>query len=273
MHQHTRGHLFRSIAQKLYVEYTSRGFELAFPGTAAKGQPRHHPTEIALLNKYAKQTEDERERLTCVRRQCIREVASIARRRNEQYTARQQALARQRRDVAARRMKVWLRRAVARSKRRKECRLQQVAAAVIQRLYRRRRDRERARRARQQHRRDLVGLSFRYARRVNRTLVLINVSVNEIDSRVGAIELVLRAWHPSAGNAQPAAPIRITQPELERIVLGRTLCADPPRPRNSFSGKAEPLTRREVVDIVICEHLDVFRSAQHGLLVLSAIAH
>ncbi|TYZ65659.1 hypothetical protein PybrP1_011623 [[Pythium] brassicae (nom. inval.)] len=233
--RHARSGLFHSISQKLFVEYTSRGFELVFPGMGTKGRSRRHPREIALLDECAKQAEEERARLELVLRQCIHETISIARRRNEQYISRQQELARRRRELAASSLQARMRLAVSRSKLKKECRLQLIAAAVIQRLYRRRRDQERARRAREQRRRDLFGLSFRYACRVNCTLLLLNVSVDVIDSSVGAIELVLRAWHPSAGNALPAAPLRITQPELKRI------------------------------------HLDVFRSAKHGLLVLSAM--
>lgn len=213
-----------------------------------------------MLDVYNKRLEEERKRLTKVMNACIRQVAAIAMRRLENYHARQQQLRKQRQEHAASSIQARVRQTISRNQRRRESKLQRVAAALIQRQFRKQRGRELARRARKRHLHDRIGTSFKYACRINQTFLLLDVDVNEIDSEANLLELELRGWHPSSGGGDVPAVLRIPCEELQRIVH-----------KQWAREEAVGLTRRAVVDLVVREHLAVFRSAKHKLLVLSSI--
>lgn len=220
-----------------------------------------------MLDECAKQRERERALLTQVMNQCVRQAAAIAMRRNEQYLARAQARRKQRQEHAVRSIQLRVRHAIKRNQRKRESKLEHVAALVIQRHVRMSQERARARRYRKQQLHDHYGLAFRYARRINRTFVLLNVSVNEIDRDAGVFELAVRAWHPSGG---VGAVLRISWRELNEIVMSKAGGTDASQSQQQQQ-QQQALTRRAIVDSVVREHLDVFRSAKRDLLVLSLI--
>lgn len=225
-----------------------------------------------MLDVYNKRLKDERKQLTKVMNVCVRQVAAISIRRLENYHARQQMLHKQRQEHAATSIQARVRQTIGRNQRKREFKLQRIAAVLIQRQFRKQREREHTRRTRRRHLHDCIGTSFKHACRINQTFLLLNVDVNEIDSETNLLELELRGWHPGSGGGNAPAVLRIPCEELQRIVRRRTDddCQEGSG-GHSAAGDDEALglTRRAIVDLVVHEHLDVFRSAKHKLLVLS----
>lgn len=221
-----------------------------------------------MLEAYTTQIQSEHKRLVDAMRTCTRQVAAIAMRRMEQYHARQQMLRKQRQERAASSIQVKIRHMIRRNKHRRECKLQHIAARLIQKQFRMKRDQAYVQRLRARRKQDLYGLRFKYACRINNTFLLLTVAVNEVDSEANAIELQLRGWHPSSVSQEPSS-LRVSCEELNRILHSESRSQQ--RTTNGYAKST--MTRRQIVDRFVREHLDVFRSSKHSLLVLSVKHH
>ncbi|DAZ92441.1 TPA: LOW QUALITY PROTEIN: hypothetical protein N0F65_000225 [Lagenidium giganteum] len=242
---------FRAICQKLYVEYTSRSLEVLFPGLKPKGALRRHPAETAMLQQQAQFLSEEHEKLQQVRQLCVRQAAAVALRRLEQYLARQQVQRKKAQEQAVVKIQARARGMIAKKVARERKRLQDLSASMIQQVFRRRKERERVNRLRciQQH--NVMGVSFRFACRINNTFLVISALLDEIDGDINWFHVTLRACHPVS---DATASLRILHSELLVALQLDTL---------------QFLTRRAILEQILVRHLDVFRSAKHNLLVLS----
>ncbi|GLE01569.1 hypothetical protein PINS_up010399 [Pythium insidiosum] len=253
----TRRVVYERVCEKLFVEYTSRGFELLFPGVNPKGAARRHPMEISIERDAADYAQREYQRLREVMGQCISQVATIARRRMDEYWSRMQRLRKERQEQAARRIQsrtkgLMTKRRLRRQRedQRRVSRVQNLAASLIQQRYRQNQEMERQRRLRAVERRNRTGTWFRVACRIHQSFMLATVRLDEIDVAANVFDCIVRVVHPVSSQS---AQLRVSHATLQRLL----------------GDDSRAMTRREIVDTLLRQHLDVFRSAQHHVLVLS----
>ncbi|KAJ0391875.1 hypothetical protein P43SY_009486 [Pythium insidiosum] len=242
--------VYERVCEKLFVEYTSRGYELLFPGISPKGAARRHPMEVAVMQDTADYLEREQRRLREAMEQCIAQTVTIARRRMDDYLSRMKRLRKERQEQAARKIQSRTRGLMAkrrlrrqREDQRRASRVQNLAASLIQQRYRQNQDMERQRRLRAVERYNQTGSRFRLACRIHQSFMLATVTLDEIDVATNGFDCLVHVVHPVTSQT---AQLRVSHSTLQRLL----------------GPDARSKSRRQIVDALLLQHLDVFRSAQ-----------
>ncbi|TMW67624.1 hypothetical protein Poli38472_011244 [Pythium oligandrum] len=256
----TRKVFYAQVCEKLFFEYTSRGYELLFPGVKAKGIHRRHPLEVSVLEKHQEELEQEHQRLRLAMSQCVEQAAIIARRRMEQYHERMRRLKKIRQQQAVRKIQAHSRTLIAKiqfrrqqDEQRRMSQLENFAAQVIQHHVRKRTELERQLRLRQIKHRDTHGTRFRFACRINGSFLLVLVTLDEIDRATNSVDCNVSVVHPVTSQA---ALTRVPYEELMQLTGEASL---------------SHWSRRDIVEALVRHHLNVFRSAKHRVLVVTTV--
>lgn len=251
--QTSRRDIYRLICRKLFLEYTTKGFELLFPGVKPSGRPCRHPAEIKVAEHY--QRELLRQRETAKRRMyaCALQAAAVGKQKAKAFAAQ--------RTKAAEQLQLQTRRLLRHRQHQRLRFLQLAAATVIQSRIRRVLAARRVQRMRSRQRYDLEGSLFKLGIRVNKTFLLASIRVTTSaacvngssggDRWLGTDGLHISLCHPVSHDV---ASTRIDANALSSIAQ---------------STPSNLRTRRELIEFVVRQHLDVFRSTQHNLLVLA----
>ncbi len=247
-----------SICEKLYLEYTSCGYELLFPGVKAKGDSRQHPLEITIIEHRDFELKKEQERLTELRKSCVEQVIRIGRRRMEQYHTRMLHLKKVKHELTVKTMQCHSRGHMKRVKIQKQQEAHQrnnmirnQSAIIIQHQFKTRRVQVRQQRICALRHQENFGTRFRMACRINNTFVLALITLEEIDGPANVVDCTISFIHPITFQT---ACIQVQHTEMLKLMEQRTFRA---------------WTRRQIVHELITYHLDLFRSMKYGVLATS----